>query len=189
MRSFCNGVPLNTLKALCDKALLLSAEELEEAGEVLQVHTGLGAPLAGPELVRPGLLVQALRKTVLGHVRLVLLHAGWPYSEEAGWLANSFSNVWVDTSLVTLMRPDRLADILWRLFATAPQNKVLYGSDGHTDPVSLLIALWQAKQAIAVLMEHWLSEGYSLDALWELASEYFAATASLLYGTGHGGPI
>lgn len=155
---------------------------LAARGDVLQLHTGLGAPLGTSAQMNPGLLVPALNETALSQVPLVLLHAGWPFSTEAAWVARMFPNVYIDTSLVGLYHPEAVLPTIQTLWAIAPTDRLLYGSDADSVASKHLLALWQTKAAMA----EWARQattlrGYPIeDALLDLRY-YFSDTAHRLY--------
>ncbi len=176
-----SGRPLGELKALSDAALVASAESAAQHGEAIQLHTGLGAPIAGADRVNPSLLAPALASTALGQASLVVLHAGWPYVAEAAWLASEFPNVWVDTSLVGIKYPDELPAVLRRLFAQAPAERILYGSDAHTDFRSHLLHLWLVRRSVAALEEEWRKQLIDTAKIEAVVRGYFSGNAETLY--------
>ena len=59
----------------------------------------------------------------------MLLHC-YPYEREAGYLAQAFSNVYVDGGLSINHLGARAGGVIGRLLELAPFRKILYSSDG-----------------------------------------------------------
>ncbi len=121
-------------KPLLDFLLWASLDSARQLHLPFQIHTGLGdsdidLPLSDPALLRPIFEENDLKTTPV-----VLLHAGYPYVREAGFLAATYENAFVDISLATPLLAGCLYRSLEDLLSLAPFSKVLYGSDGHTLP-------------------------------------------------------
>ncbi|MFH0729754.1 MAG: amidohydrolase family protein [Pseudomonadota bacterium] len=111
---------------------------IAKAGELdlpLHVHTG-GHGIAQPvHLAEPTRFDPFLWLPDIKPAKIVLLHGGFPYLREAGFMASRMGgpNVYLDISLITLGlpgTPGTIAKILrdWLEAGLAP--KMLYGSDG-----------------------------------------------------------
>ena len=99
-----------------------------------QFHTGFGDAdvdlhLANPLNFRP--LLQSGKYT---HVPWVLLHQGYPYVREAGYLASIYANVYTDISLAIPFAVSETDLLLTQLLGLAPTSKLLYASDGFSVP-------------------------------------------------------
>jgi len=99
-----------------------------------QFHTGFGDAdvdlrLANPLRFRP--LLQSGKYT---HVPWVLLHQGYPYVREAGYLASIYANVYTDLSLAIPFAVSETDLLLTQLLGLAPTSKLLYASDGFSVP-------------------------------------------------------
>ena len=99
-----------------------------------QFHTGFGDSdvdlrLANPLNFRP--LLQSGKYT---HVPWVVLHQGYPYVREAGYLAGIYANVYTDLSLAIPFAVGETDMLLTQLLGLAPTSKLLYASDGFSVP-------------------------------------------------------
>jgi uncharacterized protein len=105
---------------------------LREAGRLhlpVQIHTAVGVGdyyhLADGNILN---LEDVLRDPRYSNVTFVLLHGGYPFQQQAIWLA-ARENVYLDSSLMGLyMYPDDLKQVLRQWLLLYP-DKVLFGSD------------------------------------------------------------
>ena len=137
-----------TSKPLLDYLLLTAAEWAAAHQLPLHLHTGFGdrdldLRLADPLHLRP-LLERGLE------ARLVLLHASYPYTRHAAYLASVYPNVYVDLSLVSpLLAGPALTRALEDLLGQAPVTRLLYGSDAWGIPDWLWLAARATRRALA----------------------------------------
>jgi uncharacterized protein len=105
---------------------------LREAGRLrlaVQIHTAVGTGdhynVTGGNVLN---LENVLRDPRYGNVNFVLLHGGYPFQDQAIWLA-ALPNVYLDSSLMGLfLYPKDLAEVLRRWLLLYPE-KVVFGSD------------------------------------------------------------
>ena len=130
-------------KPLNDHLVLLALAVAERQQLPVQFHTGFGdADLdllwANPLHMRP--LFESGRYT---HVPFVLLHAGYPYVRELGYLASLYANVYADVGLAI---PFVTVDIpaLWsQLLGLTATSKILFSTDAYSIPdIYWLAARW-----------------------------------------------
>jgi predicted TIM-barrel fold metal-dependent hydrolase len=96
-------------------------------GKPLQFHVGFGDRDCDLHRANPVHLLEFLR--VSGQTPIMLLHC-YPYEREAGYLAQAFSNVYLDGGLAVNHLGARSAAFVGRLLELAPFRKILYSSDG-----------------------------------------------------------
>ena len=102
----------------------------------MQVHTGTGASdLLNMEAMNPVCLYDLFTDPrYLNKVKIVLLHGGYPYIEETGYLVAQFSHLYTDLSGTISFSSVGGAEIMRKMFERAPLNKVSYGSDSGGFP-------------------------------------------------------
>ncbi|KAH6911885.1 amidohydrolase-domain-containing protein [Coprinopsis sp. MPI-PUGE-AT-0042] len=127
-------------KSLNDWIVVKTAEAAAQAKIPVQFHTGLGdndlqLGLATPSLMQP--LIHAHPQT-----NFVLLHASYPFTREAGYLASVYSNVYLDFG----RRGQEAA--LRQAFELCPTNKIMWSTDGHWWPESFYLGSHQARSAL-----------------------------------------
>lgn len=163
---------------LLHQALALASQK----GLPVQFHTGFGDPdldlaQANPLWLRP--LLQRYS------CPLVILHAGYPYFREAGYLASTYARAWVDFGLaIPYLSLSGMQSTLAGLLELAPLNKVLYSSDASLVPELYYLGATHAREILAQVLgdmqkRQELSAGECLEAgRWILADN-----ACQLYGS------
>jgi predicted TIM-barrel fold metal-dependent hydrolase len=117
---------------LTDRVLLrFGVHEALRLGKPLQFHVGFGDRDCDLHRTNPMLLLDLLRHS--GATPIVLLHC-YPYEREAGYLAQAFNNVYLDTGLSINYLGARAEDFIARTLELAPFRKILYSSDAFGPP-------------------------------------------------------
>jgi predicted TIM-barrel fold metal-dependent hydrolase len=135
---------------------------LEEAGRLelpVQCHTGFGDPDIDILTANPALLRPILADPRHAGVPIVLLHMGYPYVRASAFLASLYADVYVDTSLVVPRLCPRVPQLLQELLALAPATKILYGSDGHSQPEMYWLGARYARWAMGIVLRRVIEEG------------------------------
>jgi predicted TIM-barrel fold metal-dependent hydrolase len=117
---------------LTDRVLLrFGIHEALRLGKPLQFHVGFGDRDCDLHRTNPMLLLDFLRQS--GTTPIVLLHC-YPYEREAGYLAQAFNNVYLDTGLSISYLGARAEAFIARTLELAPFRKILYSSDAFGPP-------------------------------------------------------
>jgi len=133
-------------------------------------------------------LENVLRDPRYRNVTFVLLHGGWPYEREAA-LLTAVKNVYLDTSLQSLMLyPSQFKEVLKQLLTLYP-DKMMYGSDAFpfNDALGAEEGFWLAarttRTALAAALAELVDEGAITETkAMELARNYLHDNAARLYG-------
>jgi len=113
----------------------------------VQFHTGVGdndllLSKSSPALLQP--LIRAFPDTPV-----VLLHASYPFTREAGYLAAVYKNVYLDFGevfpWVSRVGQKRIVEQILEL---CPATKALWSTDGHWWPESFYLASLQSREAL-----------------------------------------
>jgi predicted TIM-barrel fold metal-dependent hydrolase len=135
-------------KPLRDLVLRRLLGHAADSGLPVQIHTGFGDSDLRLTAANP-LWLEPLLDTPEGKTpSVVLLHSGFPFQDEASYLAAARRNVSVDLSLVNLLAPGNLVDGVLRVLGTAPIDRVLFSTDAYVLPE----AFWFAA---TILAEAW----------------------------------
>jgi predicted TIM-barrel fold metal-dependent hydrolase len=122
-------------KALRDFLVLQTLEACIRHDIPLQLHTGVGdSPLIDLRLSNPLHLFNILKDDHFLKAKIVIVHAGYPYTAEAGFLANTYPNVYIDLSEMNPFSSIGLEPKLLELMEMTPLTKLMYGSDGYNIP-------------------------------------------------------
>ncbi len=131
-----SGHPLRLAdKALID-FLLLHALEIAAQNQVpIQFHTGFGDPDLDLRLANPLHLRPLLETPAYQAAPIVLLHAAYPFTRAAGYLAAVYPQVYVDVGLaVPSLSVAGMRRAIAMLFELSPTSKIMYSSDAHMIP-------------------------------------------------------
>ena len=120
----------------------------------VHLHSGFtgglwNGPIADAD---PFLLAPFIRQHAFLNTRIVLLHAGYPWTKQAGQMAHTFPNMWVDMGQITPWASLRLADCYRDVMAWAPLSKIVIGSGGHGTPEIAWLSAKTAKITLAAVL-------------------------------------
>lgn len=155
--------------------LLESMEIAADKNLPVQFHTGAGGgSWIDFKTLDPMNMIDFLQdERVKNRVRVVLLHGGHPYEENASYLTAQFSNVYSDFSgtfyLCSVKGVERMAALMER----APLNKIMYGSDGVMFPEVSWFAHHHFRKQLASLLNQMTEKEYLTKARAEEVSKLF----------------
>jgi hypothetical protein len=123
----------------------------------LQFHVGFGDRDLDLHRTNPLYLLDFLRSPGVRDRPVMLLHC-YPYEREAGYLAHTFENVYLDLGLAVNFTGSRRRDLVARSFEPAPFTKILYSSDalGPAELHYLGARLW--RNAITRVVGGWIDD-------------------------------
>jgi predicted TIM-barrel fold metal-dependent hydrolase len=148
-----------TAKPLLDYCVGIALEEAQQLALPVQFHTGFGDPDIDILTANPALLRPILADPCYAGVPRVLLHMGYPYVREAAFLASLYPDVWVDISLVVPLLCPLVPHLLQELLALTPATKILYGSDGHSQPEMFWLGARYSRWALTKILAGWIKDG------------------------------
>jgi len=156
----------------------------KEVGRPVHIHSGAGDPSMALDQARPTLLFGLLGRH--SDQPIVLVHAGWPWLEDAAYLGSAFPNVYLETSVTTpwsSLALDRRLELILGMVSPA---KVLHGTDEATEPELIWLGAHVAKEALARVLRKAVSDG------WYTESQAHAVSCGVLGGNAlrlHGLPL
>jgi predicted TIM-barrel fold metal-dependent hydrolase len=162
-------------KPLNDYLLLLALEIAEQQALPVQFHTGFGDNDLDMLLANPFHMRYLFECGKYNNVQFVLLHAGYPYVRELGYLAAVYPNVWIDMGLAI---PHLTVEIptLWRqVLALTPTSKVLFSTDAYSIPEIFWLAARWGRWGLSQILEELIALGAFT------ATEAEAAAQQMLY--------
>ncbi|MEM7127591.1 MAG: amidohydrolase family protein [Chloroflexota bacterium] len=177
------GIGGNAMKKLRDHLLCRSLELCMDLDVPMQIHTGMGDYEVNLVKCRPGLLMDLLRFPIFRACRVLLVHTGYPYHAEAGYMANMLPRVYCDVSEGIPFAAHAAERIYLETLEMAPLNKVLFGTDGYTMPEINFVGTTLGKQALGRALQRLIDEDFlgEADAL-EAGAWILAENAQRLYG-------
>ena len=130
----------------------------------IQFHTGYGDPDLDLRLANPLHLRPLFEDRSLVSAPIVLLHASFPYTAEAAFLAAVYPNAYLDLafSLPPLGRLE-LFRIVETALGVAPASKLMCSSDGTSIPEHYWLGAVRAREALSVVLGR-MQDGNELSA-------------------------
>jgi predicted TIM-barrel fold metal-dependent hydrolase len=149
----------------------------------LQIHVGMG-DVPGIDLTSssPLLLKEFLSDSETMKAKIILTHGGYPYIREAGFLAATHPNVYVDFSETVPFVSVGIGNMLMSLLEMTPVSKIMYGSDCFNVPELAWISAFMAKKELASTLNNILDK-WNLDDEWVIdsAAKILAGNAERIY--------
>ena len=122
-------------KPIRDYLFAITCRKAQQHGVPLQLHTGHTSHVNTWPNVNPILLTPILNSLPdIARTRIVLVHGGYPYCLEAGYLTSVYPNVWCNLSLMIPWASVGIARRIEETLESAPTSKLMYGSDGINIP-------------------------------------------------------
>jgi hypothetical protein len=148
------GTGGGAVKKLRDHLLCRALDLCTEHGVPMQIHTGMGDYEVNLVLARPAYLMDLLRFPAYRGTTVILVHMGYPYQREAGYMAHVLPRVYCDMSEGVPFSGSGSAPILREILEMAPLHKVMYGSDAYTVPEGIYASAKIGKRIVTkVLVE------------------------------------
>lgn len=151
----------------------------------VHIHTGItGGPWDGPiGEAEPFLLSALLSQPEYRTSKVVLLHAGYPWVEQASMMAHAYPQVWLDIGWVTPWTSLRAIECMRAFMAVAPLSRLMIGTGGHGTPEVAWLGAKVAKIALSAVLEDSVANGLMPAAsAARVASMILYENAAQLYG-------
>lgn len=145
-------------RALISYCLHRASEVAADHGAPVQLHTGFGDRDAHPQYVNPVYLAEYI--DAHPDTPVVVLHAGYPYVQTAGYVASTFPNSYLDLSLANPFIQHGVEGMFREALETVPASKLLYGSDAFTTPEMYPMAATRARTDLTSVLEDLVADGY-----------------------------
>lgn len=177
------GLGGGSMKQLRDHLFCRALELAMEHDVPMQIHTGMGDFEVNLPLARPSLLLDLLRFPTFRACRVLLVHTGYPWHREAGYIANVLPRVYCDISEGVPFAGHAARAIISEVLEMAPLSKVLYGSDGFSIPEINFTSAKLGKQALSQVLTELVDDGMLGEAdAREAGAMILAGNARKLYG-------
>jgi hypothetical protein len=179
------GLGGGATKRLRDHLLCRSLELCMEHGVPMQIHTGMGDYEVNLVLCRPAYLMELLRFPTYRACTVVLVHTGYPYHREAGYMAHVLPRVYCDISEGVPFAGSGSAAILRELIEMAPLHKIAYGSDAYSVPEGIFAAARIGKRIVGQVMAELVADDVLTDAeAQEVGQMILSGTTKRIYNQG-----
>ena len=173
----------DAIKNLRDHLFCRAIERCIDFDVPFQVHTGMGDWEVHLTACRPALLLELLRYPTYRACKVLLVHTGYPYHAEAGYMANVLPNIYCDLSEGLPFAGNAGKRIIAEVLEMAPISRICYGSDVYGSPEPFYTSALLGKQALAQALQELIDDGFlSLGEAKVAARLILADNARELYG-------
>jgi hypothetical protein len=117
-----------------------------------QVHTGHTSHDQPWANANPIEMTLFLNQPQMDQVRFVLVHGGYPFNTEAGYIVSIYPHVFLDLSLMIPWSSIGVARRIGETLEFAPTSKVMYGSDGIMVPELFWMSAHMARKALGKVL-------------------------------------
>ncbi|KAI1808883.1 glutamine synthetase/guanido kinase [Daldinia bambusicola] len=129
----------------------LAARAAQDAEKPIQFHTGLGDNDITLTRSSPSHLQNFIRENP--KLKIVLLHAGYPWTRETAYLAATYPNVYADIGEVfPCISRQGQESVLREMLEVCPWSKILCSTDGHGFPEMYLTATTELRSVLKTVL-------------------------------------
>ena len=169
-------------KVIRDYLFIVAAQKAREHGIPFQVHTGHTSHINLWPNANPILLTPILNSGAVDGATLVLIHGGYPFCTEAGYLTSIYPDVYVDLSLIIPWASVGIGSRILQIFEAAPTAKVMYASDGISVPELHWIGAIITRRAFGIALDQMIAAQFvTASEAEEIAHDVFYRTARRVY--------
>ncbi len=148
-----------------------------------QVHTGHTSHDQPWPNANPIEMTLFLNQPQMDEVRFVLVHGGYPFNTEAGYITSAYPKVFLDLSLMIPWSSIGVARRIEETLEFAPTTKVMYGSDGIMVPELFWISAHNGRKALGKVLDGLIAdEVLDTDEANDIAHDVLHRTAARVYG-------
>ncbi len=139
-------------------ALWRAGEVCRERGFPLQLHVGFGDRDVRMPKCDPTLFAPFIASMEQWDVPITLLHC-YPFIREAGWMAEVYSNVYMDIGVIQNFTGPAAPRIVAEAMELTPFLKHLYSSDAFGLPELYFLGARLFRNALARVLDGWIADG------------------------------
>ncbi|KAM3340040.1 protein fluG isoform X1 [Capsicum galapagoense] len=180
----CAGHPIRiSNKNFIDYIFLHALKVAQSYDLPMQIHTGFGDKDLDLRLANPLHLRNLLEDKRFMKSRLVLLHASYPFSREASYLASVYSQVYLDFGLaIPKLSFHGMVSSVKELLELAPMNKVMFSTDGYAFGETFYLGAKKAREVVfSVLRDACVDGDLSIPEAIAAVKDIFAENAKQFY--------
>ncbi|KAM5431674.1 hypothetical protein McanMca71_004907 [Microsporum canis] len=148
----------------------------------VQFHTGLGDSDIELSLSDPALLQPVIEE--YDTIKFVLLHSSYPFTRQAGYLASTFKNVYLDLGEVfPMISRDGQISVIRQALELVPTSKLLWSTDGHFHPETFWLSNLQFRQALESVFTEYVYKGdFTIEHAADSVKDILFNNSNELYG-------
>jgi hypothetical protein len=161
-------------KPVRDRLLERTLAVASATGVPVHIHSGGGDPDSLVPHARPAGLFDLLKRHPQQPV--LLIHAGWPWTDEAAFMASILPHVHLDLSIGIPWASLAIDRLIETALGAAPPSKVLYGSDEASEPEVAWFSAHVAREALARVL------GTAVERRWMTSAQATGIGEDVLAG-------
>ncbi|KAJ3682545.1 hypothetical protein LUZ60_015118 [Juncus effusus] len=149
----------------------------------LQIHTGFGDKDLDLRKSNPLHLREILEDSRFSKSKIVLLHASYPFSKEASYLASVYTQVYLDFGLaIPKLSVHGMVSSLKELLELAPIKKVMFSTDGYAFPETFYLGAKRARDVVYTVLSDSYEQGdLTIQEALEAVDDIFRQNSLRLY--------
>ncbi|KAJ1295341.1 hypothetical protein BS78_01G216300 [Paspalum vaginatum] len=149
----------------------------------VQIHTGFGDKDLDLRKCNPLHLRAVLEDERFANCQIVLLHASYPFSKEASYLASVYSQVYLDFGLaIPKLSVHGMTTSVKELLELSPVKKVMFSTDGYAFPETYYLGAKRARDVVYRVLAVACEDGdLSIQEAIEAVEDIFRRNALHLY--------
>ncbi|KAM0938868.1 putative glutamine synthetase [Dioscorea sansibarensis] len=174
-------------KSFIDYLFTCSLEAALTFGLPMQIHTGFGDKDLDLRLCNPLHLRGVLEDKRFAKCRIVLLHASYPFSKEASYLASVYPQVYLDFGLtVPKLSTQGMVSSVKELLELAPIKKVMFSTDGYAFPETFYLGAKRAREIVFSVLSGACDDGdLTISEAVEAVEDIFRQNSLRFYNMNH----
>ncbi|KAK4345752.1 hypothetical protein RND71_035928 [Anisodus tanguticus] len=180
----CAGHPIRlSNKSFIDYIFMHALKVAQSYDLPMQIHTGFGDKDLDLRLANPLHLRNLLEDKRFMKSRLVLLHASYPFSKEASYLASVYPQVYLDFGLaIPKLSFHGMISSVKELLELAPMNKVMFSTDGIAFAETFYLGAKKGREVVfSVLRDACVDGDLSIPEAIAAVKDIFADNAKQFY--------
>jgi predicted TIM-barrel fold metal-dependent hydrolase len=147
-------------KPLNDWLVWTMLEVASRDGVPVQFHTGFGDPDLDLRLANPLNLRPLFEHSAFRRAPIVLLHASYPFTREAGYLAAVYPNAYLDFGLaIPYLSQAGMRFAVRAALELAPLSKLMFSTDAHLIPETFYLGARCGREVIAEVLSQAVADG------------------------------
>ncbi|PKA60855.1 hypothetical protein AXF42_Ash006490 [Apostasia shenzhenica] len=170
-------------KGLIDYIFTCCLEAAQYLKLPMQIHTGFGDKDLDLRQSNPLHLRPVLEDRRFSKCQIVLLHASYPFSKEASYLASVYPQVYLDFGLaVPMLSVQGMVSAVNELLHLAPVKKVMFSSDGFAFPELYYLGSKKAREVLFNILSNACEDGdLTINEAIQTTEDIFRLNAIKLY--------
>jgi len=147
-------------KPLNDWLVWTMLEIASREGLPVQFHTGFGDPDLDLRLANPLHLRPLFEHAAFRRAPIVLLHASYPFTRAAGYLAAVYPNAYLDLGLaIPYLSQAGMRFAVRAAMELAPLSKIMFSTDAHLIPETFYLGARCGRSVIAEALSQAVTDG------------------------------